>query len=226
MKVAIHQPNYLPWLGFFKKIYECDTFVILDDVQINTRAFQNRTRINIRDSKQWLTIPIEKKDHRAEIRDVSIKQGNWKDKHLKTLEFNYGGCQFFDLLDAYREFYFKSYENLIDLNVDIIKRTLKILNIERQIKYSSDLMIESQKNQRILDICKVLNANCYLSGVGARAYNIGDEYRKAGIKLKYIEIKEKPYFQKGVTNFIYGLTMLDCLLNNGVDYTLDYIKRL
>ena len=88
-KVFIHQPDFIPWLGYFKKLYLCDEFIILDDVQFNRRGFTHRDKILTSDGPSWLTIPIKKKGNfKTNINQVLIDNStNWKKKTFKFTFF-------------------------------------------------------------------------------------------------------------------------------------------
>ena len=89
MKVAIHQPQYLPWLGFFDKMDQADVFVLLDDVQYKKNEWQNRNKIRTSETWQWLTVPIIGKFGQM-IKDVKINDLEpWRAKHIKAIEYNY-----------------------------------------------------------------------------------------------------------------------------------------
>ena len=92
--VSIHQPVYLPWLGFFKKIMSSDIFVFLDDVQYEKNGFQNRNKIRTYDGDMWLTVPVKAKSQTL-LNEVSIdNSGNWSNKHIKSVFYNYSKTKY------------------------------------------------------------------------------------------------------------------------------------
>ena len=109
--IGIHQPEFLPWLGFFKKMQQCDTFVLFDDVQFDRHGFQNRNQIRNKKEPFFLTIPV--KSHRiSKINEVKMDNSqNWREKHLKTITTNYSKSKFF-------EEYFKELENIYNEKID------------------------------------------------------------------------------------------------------------
>jgi hypothetical protein len=222
MKVGIHQPNFLPWIGFFKKLYLSEIFVFLDDVEFSNRSYTKRTKIKIADSQRWLNIPINKG---LKINEINMNNLiNWKEQHFKTLKFNYGNTKYYsEILELLNDVYSKDHQKLMDFNIDLIKEICKYLDIKVDFLYSSDLKINSSKSDRILDICNKLNATEYISGVGAKNYNEDLKFKTHNINLHYLEIKKIKYEQTGDT-FIFGLSIIDLLFNLGKK-SIDVIKE-
>ena len=124
MIVTIHQPDFLPWLGFFDRWQKSDLYIVLDDVQFLRRGWQHRDKIKTKEGAAWLTVPVIKKGkHDQLIRDVKIDNGtNWRYKHLKTIESNYSKApNFEDCFKRIKEIYDKKHLFLIDLNMDILQ---------------------------------------------------------------------------------------------------------
>ena len=98
MKVAVHQPQYLPWIGYFDKIIKSDCFVFLDKVQYKHREFQNRNKIRSKDGWMWLTVPvISKGKGRQSIDEVEIDNSlDWQKDHCRSLQVCYGKSEYFD----------------------------------------------------------------------------------------------------------------------------------
>ena len=111
--VAIHQPNFLPWLGFFYKMLKADLFVFLDNVQFSKNSYQNRVRIKTSQGQQWLTIPVFHSFGQL-TNEVQINnKENWREKHLKTLEMNYKRTPYFKIIyNMLESIYFKKEWNL------------------------------------------------------------------------------------------------------------------
>jgi hypothetical protein len=214
MIVGIHQPNFLPWIGYFKKISNSNVFVFLDDVEFSNRSYTKRTKILVGKEVKWLGIPC--KDKRKIISEVRIdNSNNWKKNHLKTFKHFYRNAKYYnEIYDLLNFIYENNYTYLMDFNLDLIYMINDYLNINTKIKMSSDLDVCSKKNQRILDICKVLGATEYISGIGAKDYNIDSDFLKNKIKINYNIIKEIHYNQTG-KKFIFGLSIIDLLFNEG-----------
>lgn len=215
-KVTIHQLNYLPWLGLFDKINKSDTFVMLDDVQYAKNEMMNRNKIRTSNGWCYLTIPIEKKYYRKPFINVKLPKDNiWKKKHWRSIEINYAKALFFSSYsDFFKKLYQKKHETLLELNHEIIMHIIRELKIDIEIVKSSDLKYNRslKKTDLLLDILSVVNADCYLSGVGGRDYLEISKFKK--IKLEFQNFKH-PTYQQVYKGFIPNLSAIDFLFNTG-----------
>ena len=171
MKIAIHQPEHFPYMGFFQKMEAADMFVILDDVQFTKGNFQHRNRLlDNNEKEEWFTIPLEKKPHHKKIKDIKTNDTTeWRDKIVKQFLRNHTlisnlRYEILDLHDIY------SSSNLIDINLASIDLCRKKLNIDTPLLLSSELNIKTKGSQKLSDICNELNATEYISGQGAKSY--------------------------------------------------------
>ena len=188
MIISVHQPQYMPWLGFFEKIAKSDTFVFLDTVQYKPREFQNRNKIRTQSGWIWLSVPVVSKGKgKQRICDMRIdNQRPWRRQHLKSLEVWYAKAKYFDeFFPFFKETYAREWELLGDLNIHIIKFILTQLSIGTPLLYESALAIKTVKTDRIIEICRKLKADTYLSGSGGRDYLEEEKFVKSGIKLEY-----------------------------------------
>ena len=180
MIVSVHQPQYLPWLGYFDKIDKSDCFVFLDTVQYKVREFQNRNKIRTKTGWIWLSVPVKSKGaHDQPIADVRIdNESDWAEEHKKSLEVWYGRAPFFEeYFPFFCATYEKKWDRLLDLNVHIIKFFLHKFGIQTRIVFESELGTTQKSTQRIIEICRKLNAEVYLSGAGGRDI-LGHESRR------------------------------------------------
>ncbi len=215
MIVSIHQPEYLPWLGFFNKLTYSDVFVILDDVQFEKGSFQNRNKIRTPNGWNWLTIPILHK-FPEEIKDVKINGTDWKETHMKALWMNYKNAPYFnEYFFILKEAYSRDWESLADLNIYLIKRLAEILDIEISIIKSSSMSIEkNNKNEHLIDICKFLGADTYLCGQGGKTYINEELFNKNRIKILFYDYKHPIYHQR-FYGFVPYMSVVDLLFNLG-----------
>ena len=219
MILGAHQPNFIPWIGYFDKISRVDRFVLADDVQFATQSFINRARIKTAHGRQWLTVPVLTRGcGRQMIKDVRIDgERNWRQKHWKSMCINYGGAPFFP---QYAPFFERLYETewrfLIDLNVTLIEFVCRELAIETPICLSSNLDLKlATSTQRIINMVTVLDCQRYISGRGASVKYLQEElFTEAGIELVYNDFSHPRYAQQ-FSDFLPGMSIIDLLFNQG-----------
>ena len=221
MIVSVHQPQYIPWLGYFDKIRKSDSFVFLDRVQYKEREFQNRNKIRTKDGWLWLTVPVVSKGlGRQLIADAAIDNSvGWAREHCLSLKSAYGCAEFLTPhAPFFEDLYSRQWKKLSELCVCIIEYVLKELSIVTPLRYESRLDISGAKTDRIVEICAKLKADTYLSGAGGRDYLEEDKFTKAGIKLEYQDFKHPAYrqqFMKTKEDFQPHMSALDLLFNEG-----------
>lgn len=219
-RLAAHQPDYLPWPGYFYKILAADVFVILDDVQFERgRSYQSRTQIKTPNGPLWLSQPVARKGKGLQrIDEVELVPGeDWRGKHLKTLRSSYArATQFAPGFAALEAALGEARGSLGRVNEEIIRALLAHLGIERRILRSSELGINSCGAERLLDICTALGASAYVSGRGAMAYQDPARFAARGVTLLYSNYAPTPYPQLW-GEFVPGLSVADALLNLGAD---------
>jgi hypothetical protein len=221
--IAIHQPNYIPWLGYFYKIYQSNLFVFLDDVQFSNQGLHNYHFIKTSAGPARLRIPVIQ-TLGDKIRDVKVRYTiDWCKKHLDQLYLNYSKAEHFEeVFSDFKQLLDTQYEFLGDLNISIIRFICNKLGIKLDYVKSSDLKIDSVREEKILDICTSLGADIYYSGTGAKAYQKEEEFISKGIQLKYSEYKVFPYPQQFL-EFQSDVTIVDFLMNCG--YTWDIVLK-
>jgi len=230
MMVAIHQPNFIPWVGYFNKINKCDVFVLFDDVQFpRAKTFGNRVEIKTNNGAVWLTVPVTNRGELNNFNEIEIDNTrNWAAKSLKTLKLAYQKAAYFnDYWDEFSAVYLAKYQYLTDLNIALMKIAIGSIGITTKLVRSSEMPAAKDLNgeEKILAILKSLGADAYLSGKGAgsrRYINEGD-FETAGIQLVWQSYEPKPYKQLWGGNFIPNLSIIDLLFNEGPD-SINYIK--
>jgi WbqC-like protein family len=227
MIVSIHQPNYIPWLGYFYKIWASDAFVLHDNVEYTKQSLTKRVFIRKEPntlSRVYLSVPLKKHSDFALIRELEICNiQNWQKKHLNKIYNIYHKAPFFK---KYYPIIQKTIElshdlkHMADLNKFLIFNVLDILDINKPIYVSSQLPIKGFKaDEYNAEIVKKIGGDCYISGVGAKKYQIENTYSKRHISLIYNNIGQ--YLQQAPsqypTTFDAGLSILDALFFIGKD---------
>lgn len=200
--VSIHQPNFLPWVGFFSKIVKSDIFVFLDDVKLSKGSYFNRNRFSTNKEQDWfwLTVPIEKSNFHLNINEVFVDSSFIKN-HKKYFEFEHLKKSkekevINDLLQIYEKYDQQDRFKLVDFNFDVIDLVLKKINTKTRIIRSSTIEKDNdlKKQDLVIEIVKKLEGSCYLSGTGAKVYQDHSTFLENSILLKYNEFDVKDSF--------------------------------
>jgi len=214
--VSIHQPNYIPWLGFFYKMAKADIFVLLDDVLHSKQSYTNRVNIKTANGIKRLTVPLAKKE--IEIKDIPIfNDKKWNKSHIKLIHDSYCKAPYFSkYYYELEKIYERQWEYLVDFNIENILFIKQKLNINTEIIKSSELNLdEEDKNRRNLNICKELGGNIYLSGDGGgKQYNLEKMFWDEGLEVKYTNFHH-PIYKQLWGEFEPGLSAVDLLFNEG-----------
>jgi hypothetical protein len=214
--VVIHQPDFLPWLGFFDRWKRSDLYIVLDDVQFLRRGWHHRDKIKTTAGVRWLTIPVMKKGkYRQLIRDVKIDYSNdWCYKHLKTIEVNYKKATAFDhYIEKIKNIYDKKKRFLVELNLALLEWSAKELGITTPFVLASDYHLTSSSTLRLVELIKAVGGTHYLSGVGARAYLDESLFEDSRISLIWQQFNH-PVYPQLHGEFVPGLSALDFVMNH------------
>ena len=223
--VAIHQPNFFPWMGYFDKIAKSNIFIFLDNVQHEkgSGTWGNRVKFLINGESKWVTAPINREySGTKKIKDISFSENlKWREKILRNILFNYKNHPFFDE-------YFQTFESLIlcktekvsDYNINTITNLLDLLDIKNiSIFRSSDFKIDKSSNELLIELIKTVGGNHYLSGGGDSTYLNGNLFKEENIIIKKQNFSSPSYKQFKNVSFIPGLSIFDCIFNIGIEET-------
>lgn len=214
MIVTVHQPDFLPWLGFFDRWKNSDIYIALDDVQFLRRGWHHRDRIKTAKGAGWLTVPVCKKGkYNQLIRDVRIDNSTtWYSDHLKTIEHNYRKAPNFErCFSKIKAIYDKRHSFLIDLNMDLLHFAKSELGIDTPAVMASDYCLKSVSTQRLVDLVKAVGGSVYLTGSGSEGYLEEVLFIKENIQVKWQEYKH-PVYRQLHGSFIPMLSSLDYLM--------------
>lgn len=217
--VAIHQPNFLPWAGYFRKMAVCDTFIYLDTAPFTRNGLQNRNRILTAQGLRWLTVPVRIRGFRnAETRRIEINsQTDWRRKHLKTLEICYGRAPHFDrTYPGIAAVYGRPAGLLADFNLQLLELCREFLNIGTPVVRASELPETGRATRRLISLVQSVQGRTYVSGSGGRNYLDESLFREAGIALVWLDWEPRRYPQTQ-PGFVPGLSIIDALFALGPD---------
>ena len=217
--VAIHQPQYLPYLGFFHKLNRCDIFIALDDVQFQKGGHQNRNKIKHQNGWQWITVPVAHSSDQL-INEVQINtRVAWARKHWQAIVTNYTPAPHFEAYsDGLKHILEQDIPDLCSLNRDLIAWVMQCLGLEQTVVLSSALDVEGTATERLINLCQAVGADTYLSGPGGRNYMDLGLFDEAGIEVQFQEFESPVYEQLfPEVGFIPNLSVIDALFCCGPD---------
>lgn len=222
MTIAIHQPQYIPWIPYFSKIKQSDVFVLLDDVQYQKNGMQNRNYVWSKNGELRLTIPI-KANLGDKINEVPIAEKKIIKNHWRSLEMNYRKAPYFNEVAAWMEpLFLEEHVLLNDIATKFIYQALKYLNIATPVLIASELEKDGAKSDLVLSICQNLKADKYLTGSGALDYMVIDDFKNAGIEVVMMTYSAISYDQINTATFVKDLSIVDLLFNAGTN-SINYI---
>ena len=216
MIVAVHQPQYLPWLGYFDKIDRADIFVLLDNVQFKKNEWQNRNKIKTAQGWQWLTVPVMYKYPQL-ITEVMINNRvTWQRKQRQAILSNYKKALHYERLEEFFEYIFSSsWQFISQLNMEAVKRLVKILGIDTPLYIASGLgEFPQDPDERLIAITKYFDSDTYLAGTGGREYMDLDKYSKSGIEVIFQDFKH-PVYSQIFGDFEPFMSVIDLIFNHG-----------
>ena len=225
MIVAAHQPNFLPWLGFFDKLARADVLVLLDDVQFprtGAGVWTNRVGVLAEGERRWLTVPVERAGRGLQlVNEVRIDPSQqWKRKLVRTLEQHYARAaayeETFPFVRSLLEF---ESDRLAAYNEAGLRSLARELGLaEARLRLSSELGAQGSGTDLLVDLTLAVGGTTYLSGDGAGGYQDEDRFRAAGLELRFQRFEHPVYPQLG-ERFVPGLSVVDALLNCGFEGT-------
>jgi WbqC-like protein family len=220
MIVAIHQPHYLPWLGYLHRMAQADLFIVLDHVQFERCNYQNRSQIRNEGEARWLTVPVLRRSHKERITEKLIVNDGprpWGPIHFSTLSYAYReAAHFSTYAPVLRKIFNARWERLAQLNRAMLDMLRDAFQIRTPLVRSSELGVEGAKSDLVLNLCRAVGADVWLAGLGgSRGYLDVEAFARAGVRIKWHDFKHPTYKQCGPEPFIPGLASIDLLFNYG-----------
>lgn len=219
MRVAILQPNYIPWRGYFALLASVDRFILLENVQYTKQDWRNRNRIKTPQGLQWLTVPVMVQSLGALICDVRIADRNWGARHWRTLEMNYRrSSHFAEVAEWLAPLYLnRDFGHLISMNRAFLDAILKHLGIGTPISSSCDYVLPSERTERLVALCNQVGASVYVSGPAARDYLQEELFNQRGIAVEWFDYSGLPNYPQLWGGYEPQASIVDLLFNCGVD---------
>lgn len=227
--VVIHQPDFMPYLGFFQRFLKADLYIVLDHVQFvngTSRSWTHRDKIKTAAGERWLTLSVKKTGRDTPINQVELSDSvDWIQGNLNLLTQNYRKAPYYAEIMPMVEALYRSPQRLLaDFNLRSIEMLMKLLDIRVPMVLSSSLEPDGHKNELLIDLLGKVGATHYLSGTGARDYMAPDLFRDAGIEVLWQEFTH-PVYPQQFGDFVPYLSALDALFNCGADGARKLIRR-
>lgn len=215
--LVVLQPGYLPWLGYFDQVQNCDIFVHYDDVQFDKHGWRNRNRIKSPNGPHWLTVPVRHSGLGCpSIQDVVIDNRTpWAKKHIGTIKQFYAKAPCLNrYLPELEELLLRPWTRLLDLDLALVDNLCQWLGLRRTMVCSSELGIQGERSERLVRLCLHFGANRYLSGNAAKDYLDVALFARHGIDVQWQDYHHPVYPQQH-GEFAPYLSVIDLLLNCG-----------
>ncbi len=225
MIVSVHQPQYLPWLGYFDKIDRADVFVLLDNVQFKKNEWQNRNRIKTPQGPLWLTVPVLYKFPQL-VCEVGINERErWQHKHQQALLSNYRKAPHWSLLESFfAEIFSRTWTTIAALNIHVVRELASILGITTPLYIASELPpFPEDPDERLIAITRHFGGDTYLAGSGGHDYMDLAKYEQAGVGVVFQEYRH-PVYPQLWGDFEPFMSVVDLIYNQGTD-ALEIIRR-
>lgn len=222
--VAIHQPNFLPWLGYFDKLARADVFVLLDDAQFPKKSgtWMNRTKLLVGGAPAWLTAPVDRSYHGLRtIAEMRIDDGRgWRRKALRTIEQSYARAPWFEtIMPLVAQLIERPTDCLLEYNEAGVRTVGDLLGLDgSKFVRASTLGVSTTATQRLIDLTRAVGGSAYLAGGGAGGYQEDEKFAQAGIELLSQDFEPRPYPQLA-DEYNPGLSAVDALMNCGPEGT-------
>lgn len=215
--MAILQSSYIPWKGYFDIIKMVDEFILYEDAQYTKRDWRNRNKIKTTQGPAWLTIPVKSKGKFLQsIKETEVEGTDWRQKHWRAIEVSYAkAAHFKEYAAVFSSEYERTETNLSRINIGFITLICQILGIQTRIRVSTDFTLTGDRTERLISICTQSGATEYLSGPSAQSYIEPQFFRKAGIKLEYMDYGGYPEYTQLFPPFEHGVSIIDLIFNTG-----------
>ena len=223
--VAIHQPNFFPWLGYFDKIARADVFVLMDNVQFPRTGggnWLNRVQLMVSGRPAWATMPVDRSRGALRISEMKIDDaGPWRQKLARTLEMSYARAPFFrELLPQVREWLNRPTTSLAEFNEANIRAVAELLGLDtRGVVRGTELEAGGASTELLIAMTRAAGGSAYLCGSGSAKYQDDVRFEQEGLGVVHQKFVHPVYPQAGGGEFVPGLSVLDALFNLGPEGT-------
>lgn len=217
MSIAIMQPYFFPYIGYFQLINASDTFIFYDDVNFITRGWINRNKIMINGSSSLISVPLNNASQNKLINEVKLSNNEKPIKKLlKSIKFSYSKAPYFsDVYPIIEHTLLSNSETIADLSILSVKEVSEYLGLTTEFKLSSNAYNnkELKKADRLIDICIKEGDTDYINPIGGAEIYTKEYFSDRGINLYFLDSQLEEYDQNN-GEFIPGLSIIDVLMFN------------
>lgn len=227
MVLSGHQPNYWPYPGLIGKIMRSDKFIYVTKVQFEKKSWQKRNRIRTKEGWAYIQVPTMTKGRFDQnICEVEINNDtDWREKTLRSISLVYGKAPYYqEYKDFLEDLYHRKWQFLAELDIYIMNFIIQELEIDTKIYYDKDFEFQGAKTAMLVDMCRQLDCDTYLSNLGSAAYVQISAFTDVGFNHRYVDYKGESY-QQQYAGFEPGLSILDMLMNCGGKKTRAILMR-
>lgn len=228
MAVAIMQPYFFPYLGYFQLVQAVDHFVFYDDVMFIKKGWINRNRILMQGNEFLFTIPLEKQSQNKTIRESTVSWGKeFPDKFMNQLDSAYKkASNYEEVRDLVEQVLHRKFESLADLASESVQATWTYLGLEKFFYQSSELSVSADlgRAERLMEITKFLRDSSYINAVNGQELYEKGIFKENGVDLHFLKPNLNPYQQGNTKEFIHGLSMIDVLMWNKKEDVVQWVK--
>lgn len=232
MKVAVMQPYFFPYLGYYQLVKAVDTFVFFDDVNFIKRGWINRNQVLQQNHGYLFSVPLSKVSQNQKIKDTELCEFNkWRGDFLKLIEHNYRKAPYFPQVHPWLSDFLQceSYKTISELAIGSVRATMKYLGIEKSYLKSSELPYRKEDGtpaqEKILSICELLGANTYINPKNGVALYQREGFSSKNIDLNFINMQPVEYCQFKKEQFVPYLSMIDVLMFNDPEAIKNYLDQ-
>lgn len=227
--VVIHQPDFIPYLGFFHRLLHADLYVVLEHVQFvraTKASWTARDQIKTSQGARWLTLPVQKAPLGTPICEILLKNDtNWSAQHLEIIRQNYHKAPFFeDLFPDLQKLYKDPPPLLWTFNLRSIELLASLLDVKRPMLFSGEMNPQGKSNNLVADLVLKAGSHRYLSGVGAKAYYDPTVFEEKKIKVEWQHFIH-PVYPQQFGDFVPYLSTIDTLMNCGINETRRILRE-
>lgn len=216
-RICIHQPDFLPYLGFFHRLVTTDVFIILDDVQFLRRGWHHRDKIKTPHGEQWLTLALQKGDYFQLISEVRLHpdQDRWVAENLNLIHANYQKAPYFaEYFPRIETIYRQGHQTMLALNLAFLDFCLEVFDLTVKTEMSSTFGVTTTKSERLLHLIEATGGTHYITGTGSRSYLDEALFEQHGILVEWQQY-DHPVYPQVNGPFMPYLSCLDAIFNCG-----------